>query len=89
MELNILLTKYSWLMTNVPHILHSHYDWNRWLNGLSSYDLTNFRMNVSGMEQSKDMIEDKFDNYQPWTEEFECLLDIHMRLIELLFLIKN
>ena len=87
MPLDELLTKYNWLITNVPQVLHSPYDFDCWLNGLSSYDLMNFRMNISGIEQSKSMIEDEFDNYQPWTEEFECLLDIHTRLIKLLFLI--
>ena len=89
MLLDIPLMKYRWLMTNVPEILHSLYDWNRWLNNLNSYDLANFRMNISGIEESKSMIEDEFDNYAPWTEEFECFLDIRTRLIELLFLIKN
>ena len=89
MLLDILLTKYRWLRTNVPQILHSHYDFNRWLNNLTSYDLANFRMNVSGIEESKFMIEDEFDNYAPWTEEFECLIDIHTHLIELLFLVKD
>ena len=88
MLLDILLTKYSWLITNVPEILHSHYDFNRWLNNLTSYDLANFRMNISGIKQSKYVIEDEFDNYDPWTEEFECLIGIHTHLINLLFLIE-
>ena len=46
-----------------------------------------FRMNINGIEQS--MIEDDFINYTPDTEEFEHLLIIHSRLIQLLLLIKN
>ena len=83
-------TKYNWLMTNVPHIsFSSQYDWRRYLNTLTQYKRMNFRMNVSGIEQSKSMIEDDLDNYAPETEEFEHLLIIHTRLIELLFVIKN
>ena len=48
-----------------------------------------FRMNINGIEQSKLMIEDDFINYTPDTEEFEHLLIIHSRLIQLLLLIKN
>ena len=82
--------KYNWLITNVPHIsFSSQYDWVRYLNTLTQYERMNFRMNISGIEQSKYMIEDDFDNYQPWSDEFEHLLVIHTRLIELLFLIKN
>ena len=85
MLLDILLTKYRWLITNVPQILHSHYRWKLWFDGLSSYDLINFRMNATGIEQSKYMIEDGFDNYNPWSEGFECLLDIHTRRVSLTF----
>ena len=89
MLLDILLTKCRWLITNVPQILHSHYRWKLWFDGLSSLDIVNFRMNITGIEQSLSMIEDEFDNYNPWSEEFECLLDIHTRLINLLFCIKS
>ena len=83
-------TKYNWLITNVPHIsFSSEYDWGRYLNTLTQYERMNFCMNISGIEQSKDMLEDDFDNYAPETEEFEHLLVIHTRLIELLFVIKN
>ena len=82
--------KYNWFITNVPHIsFSSEYDWRRYLNTLTQYERMNFRMNVSGIEQSKSMIEDDFDNYDSETEEFEHLLVIHTRLIQLLFLIKN
>ena len=47
-----------------------------------------FRMNISGIEQSKFMVEDDFDNYAPGTKEFGHLLIIHSRLIQLLFVIK-
>ena len=80
--------KYNWLLTNVPHIsFSSEYDRRRYLNTLTQYERRS--MNVSGIEQSKDMIEDDFDNYQPCSDEFEHLLVIHTRLIELLFVIKN
>ena len=82
--------RYNWLLTNVPHILFSsQYDWGRYLNTLTQYERMNFRMNISGIEQSRDMIEDDFDNYQPCSDEFEHLLVIHTRLIELLFVIKS
>ena len=78
--------RYNWLLTNVPHIsFSSQYDWQRYLNTLTQYERMNFRMNISGIEQSRDMIEDDFDNFQPCSDEFEYLLVIHMRLIELLF----
>ena len=78
--------RYNWLITNVPHIsFSSEYDWYRWLKTLTQYERMNFRMNISGIEQSKDMIEDDFDNFQPCSDEFEHLLVIHTRLIELLF----
>ena len=82
--------RYAWLLTNVPHILFSsEYDWQRWLKTLTQYERMNFRMNISGIEESRDMIVDDFDNYAPETDEFEDLLVIHMRLIELLFVIKS
>ena len=82
--------RYNWLLTNVPHILFSsQYDSGRYLNTLTQYERMNFRMNISGIEQSRDMIEDDFDNYQPCSDEFEHLLVIHTRLIELLFVIKS
>ena len=78
--------RYNCLLTNVPHIsFSSQYDWQRYLNTLTQYERMNFRMNISGIEQSRDMIEDDFDNFQPCSDEFEYLLVIHMRLIELLF----
>ena len=85
MLLDILFTKYGWLITSVPQILHSPFRWKLWFDGLSSLDITNFRMNVTGIEQSKYMIEDEFDNYDPWSEEHECLIDIHTRLVDFLF----
>ena len=82
--------KYNWLITIVPHIsFSSEYDWRRYLNTLTQCERMYFRMNISGIEQSKSMIEDDFDNYAPETEEFEHLLIIHSRLIQLLLLIKN
>ena len=82
--------RYSWLLTNVPHISFlSEYDWQRWLRTLTQYERMNFRMNISGIEESRDMIADDFDNYQPCSDEFEDLLVLHTRLIELLFVIKN
>ena len=82
--------RYNWLLTNVPHIsFSSEYDWHRWLKTLTQYERMNFRMNISGIEQSKFMVEDDFDNYAPGTEEFEDLLVIHTRLIELLFKLKS
>ena len=77
-------------MTNVPHIsFSSEYDWYRWLKTLTPYECMNFRMNISGIEQSRDMVEDDFDNYQSCSDEFKHLLVIHTRLMELLFRIKN
>ena len=82
--------RYNWLLTNVPDILFlSEYDWGRWLKTLTEYERMNFRMNISGIEQSKDMIGDDFDNYQPCSDEFEHLLVIPTRLIELLFELKS
>ena len=82
--------RYNWLLTNIPHIsFSSQYDWQRYLKTLTQYERMNFRMNISGIEESRDMIVDDFDNHTPETEEFEHLLVIHTRLIELLFVIKN
>ena len=82
--------KYNWLITIVPHISFlSEYDWKYYLNTLKQCKRMYFRMNINRIEQSKSMIEDDFDNYAPETEEFEHLLIIHSRLIQLLLLIKN
>ena len=82
--------RYNWLLTNVPHILFSsEYDWQRYLKTLTQYERMNFRMNISGIEESRDMIVDDFDNYQPCSDKFEHLLVIHTRLLDLLFVIKN
>ena len=40
---------------------------------------------MSGIKHSRDMIIDEYDNYDPCSEEFDCLCKIHSRLIELLF----
>ena len=82
--------RYNWLLTNVPHISFlSEYDWQRYLKTLTQYECMNFRMNISGIEESRDMIVDDFDNFQPCSDEFEHLLVIHTRLLDLLFVIKN
>ena len=65
------------------------YDWKYYLNTLKQCERMYFRVNINRIEQSKSMIEDDFDNYAPETEEFERLLIIHSRLIQLLLLIKN
>ena len=81
--------KYNWLITIVPHIsFSSEYDWRRYLNTLKQCGRMYFRMNISGIEQSKSIVEDDFDNYAPGTKEFEHLLIIHSRLIQLLFVVK-
>ena len=84
MQLNAL--KYNWLLTNVSHISFlSQYDWQRWLRTLTPYERTNFCMNISGIEQSRSMIEDDLDTYHPCSDGFEDLLVVHTRLVELLF----
>ena len=85
MLLNVLLAKYGWVITNVPQILHSRPLWKSWFNNLSEYDISNLRMNVSGIKHSRGMLVDEYDSYDPRSEEFECLCKIHGRLIELLF----
>ena len=84
MFLNILLTKYGWLITNVPKILHSDPLWKFWLDNLSEHAIFNMKMNVSGIKNSRDFVIDEFDNYDPDSDEFECLCKIHYRLVELL-----
>ena len=84
MLLNVLLTRYAWLITNVPEILHSCYSWEFSLDNLSEYDILNRKMNVSGIKHSRDMIIDEYDNYDPRSKEFDCLCKIHGRLIKLL-----
>ena len=87
MFLNILLTKYRWLITNVPQILHSHHRWKLWFDGLTPINIMDLRINITGIERSRYMIEDEFGNYEPGSEEFEGLIDIHTRLVELLLLL--
>ena len=41
------------------------------------------RMNITGIRHSRHMIEDEFDNYEPESEEFDCLNKIYTRLVEL------
>ena len=84
MLLNTLLTKYGWLITNVPQILHSDPLWKSWFDNLSEYDILNLKMNISGIKYSRDTIVDEYDNYDPNSDEFECLCKIHYRLVELL-----
>ena len=85
MLLNVLLTRYAWLITNVPQILHSHYRWKTWFEGLTPLNVMDLRMNITEIRHSRYMIEDEFDNYAPESEEFECLCEIHYRLVELSF----
>ena len=68
MLLNALVTKYAWLITNVPQILYSRYRWKSWLDDLSAYDILNLRMNISGIRHYKHLIEDEFDNHDPEPE---------------------
>ena len=84
MLLNVLVTKYAWLITNVPQILHSHPLWKSWFDDLSKNDTLNLKMKISGIKHSRDMIIDEYGNYDPYSEEFECLCKIRGRLIELL-----
>ena len=84
MLLNTLLTKYGWIITNVPQILHSDPFWKSWLNNLSENDILNLKMNISGMKYSRDAIVDEFDNYDLDSDEFDCFCKIHCRLVELL-----
>ena len=84
MLLNTLLTKYRWLIANVPETLHhNRYRWESCLRGLSPLDIANLRMNISAIIHHRHLIEDEFDNHDPETEEFDCLCEIHYRLVEL------
>ena len=83
MLLSTIVTKYGWLITNVPQILHPHYLWKSWFDGQTSLNVMNLRMNITGIRHSRHMIEEEFDNYAPESEEFECLCEIHTRLVEL------
>ena len=85
MLLNVLLTRYAWLITNVPQILHSHYRWKTWFEGLTPLNVMDLRMNITEIRHSRYMIEDEFDNYAPESEEFQGLCEIHYRLVELSF----
>ena len=81
MLLSTLLTKYGWLIANVPEILHSCYRWKSWLEGLSPLDVMNLKMNVSGFRHHRRLIEGEFDSHEPEIEEFDCLVEIHRRLV--------
>ena len=83
MLLSTLLTKYGWLITNVPEILHSRHNWKFWLEGLSPLDVMNLKMNVSGFRHHRRLIEGEFDRHEHETEGFDCLVEIHRRLVEL------
>ena len=83
MLLNVLLTKYGWLITRVSEILHSYHRWKSWLEGLAPLDIMDLRKNISGIRHYRYLIEDEFDNHNPGTEEFDCLCEIHYRLVEL------
>ena len=45
--LTTLLTKYGWLVTSVPQILHSYPLWKSWFNELSGYDFLYLKDNKS------------------------------------------
>ena len=87
MLLNTLLTKYGWLITSVPQILHSHPLWKSWFNELSGDNFLNLKNNRGVILHHANMIVDEFDNHDPETEEFECLCEIHSRLVERLLLL--
>ena len=57
MLLSTLLTKYGWLITNVPEILHSRHNWKFWFEGLSPLDVMNLKINVSGFRHHRRLIE--------------------------------
>ena len=76
MLLSTLVTKYRWLITNVPETLHhNRYRWESWLRGLSPHDIANLTINIGGIIHHRHLIEDECDN--PETEEFDCLIEIH------------
>ena len=77
MLLNTLLTKYGWLITNIPKILHSDTHWKSYLDNLWEYAILNPKMNISGIKHSRDMMVDEFDNYDPDSDELNCLCKIH------------
>ena len=54
-----------------------------WFDGLTPLNVANLRMNITGIRQSRHMIEEEFDNYEPESEEFYCICEIHTRLVEL------
>ena len=82
----MILTKYRWLVTNVPETLYRNcYRWESWLRDLTFLDISNLRMNITGLKHYRYLIEDKFDNYEPRSEGFEFLIDVHTHLVELLF----
>ena len=54
-----------------------------WFEGLTPLSVMDLRMNITGIRHSRHMIEDEFDNYEPESEEFDCLIEIHTRLVEL------
>ena len=54
-----------------------------WLDGLTLPNVANLRMNITGIRHSRHMIEEEFDNYEPESEEFDCICEIHTRLVEL------
>ena len=58
-----------------------------WFNELSGYDFLYLKDNKSVIKYYWDMIVDEFDNHDPETKEYECLCEIHSRLLELLLLL--
>ena len=75
-----LRIRYGWLAMNVPQIFED--GWGSWLDNLSEYEISNLRMNRSGLEHYKHVIVDRL--FKKRSNEFTSLLLIHSRLTTLL-----
>ena len=82
--LNVLLSECKWMIDNYPPVLFGENLWASWFDNLSEYDITNLRMNRSGIEESKDFMFKELYIWERNCEEYRCINKICMRLVTLL-----
>ena len=82
--LNVLLSECKWMAENCPQVLLGEELWKSWFNNLSEYDISNLKMNKSGIEESKDFMVKELHIREKNYVEFVCINVIYSRLVKLL-----
>ena len=85
--LNVLLSECKWVTGNYPQVLLGENLWRSWFNNLSEYDISNLRMNKSGIAESRDFMSKELHIREKNYVEFMCIDKIYSRLVILLLCI--